>query len=117
VVTVKIGDKAASGGSIIFARLRQSNVHPYLTHCSLDPPDSASHSASRSVQPFLQGSRQRVPIFYNQSPFPPQNYPFAWGSGPHLIHGSCSYPSPQPKRHLDRFSHFRRVTVVTDRPT
>ena len=30
--------------------------------CSLDPPDSASHAASRSVQPFLHISRQRVAV-------------------------------------------------------
>jgi len=34
------------------------------------------------------------------------------GSGPHLIHGSLGYPSPQPKRHLDWFSHFCRAHVV-----
>jgi len=25
---------------------------------------------------------------------------------PHLIHAFLAHPSPQPKRHLDRFSHF-----------
>jgi len=41
-------------------------------------------------------------------PLPPQKCPFSWreGSGPHLIHGSWANPSPQPKRHLDRFSRF-----------
>ena len=35
---------------------------------------------------------------------------------PYLIHGSQgSHPSPQPKRHLDRFSHFAGLTSVTDR--
>jgi len=29
---------------------------PHLTHVSLDPHESASQTASRSVQPFLQGS-------------------------------------------------------------
>jgi len=43
---------------------------------------------------------------------PPQNCPFSWGSGPHLIYG-C----PQPKRHLDRCSRFAGLTSVTDRPT
>jgi len=33
------------------------------------------------------------------------------GCGPHLIHGSRdgTHPSPQPKRHLDRFSRFCRT--------
>ena len=26
-------------------------------------------------------------------------------------------PSPQPKRHLDQFSHFAGLTTVTERPT
>jgi len=39
------------------------------------------------------------------------------GSGPHLIHGSLVYASPQPKRHFDRFSRFAGLTTVTDRPT
>jgi len=28
-----------------------------------------------------------------------------------------AHPSPQPKRHLDRFSHFAGLTTVTDRRT
>jgi len=34
----------------------------HLIHGSLGPPDSASYTASLSVQPFLHRSRQRVPI-------------------------------------------------------
>jgi len=33
--------------------------------CSLDPPDSVSQTAFRSVHPFLHSSLQRVPILYN----------------------------------------------------
>ena len=40
----------------------------------------------------------------------PQKLPLGMGrSGPHLIHGSMeawTHPNPQPKRHLDQFSHF-----------
>ena len=39
---------------------------------------------------------------------------------PHLIHASLAHPSPQHKRHLDRFSRlpvFAGLTTVTDRPT
>ena len=48
--------------------------------------------------------------------FIPRNFPLPWGSGPLSKHGSLdSHPSPQPKRHLDRFSHFAGLTSVTDR--
>jgi len=64
---VKVIDKKAASlphvhGSIVFARLRQ---------CA---------PASRSVQPFLHGSRQSVPILYN-GPFAPY-CPLHGGSGP-----------------------------------
>ena len=46
------------------------------------------------------------------------------GSEPHLICGSLAHPSLQPKRHLDRFSHFcrahncdRQTDQLTDRHT
>ena len=42
------------------------------------------------------------------------------GSKPHLIHGSLAHPNPQPKRHLDRFSHFcmaHNCDRLTDRQT
>ena len=61
-----------------------------------------------------------VPILYNGMPLsPPQNCPFPWGDmDPHLIHGSLAHPSPQPKWHLDRFSHFiTGLTNVTDQQT
>jgi len=38
----------------------------------------------------------------------------------HLNHGSWAHPSPQPKRHLDRFSRFcmaHECDRPTDRPT
>jgi len=31
-------------------------VHPYVTHASLNPCEYKTQMASRSVQPFLQGS-------------------------------------------------------------
>jgi len=34
-----------------------ASVHPYLIPGSLGPPESTTQTASRSVQPFLQGSR------------------------------------------------------------
>ena len=60
-----------------------ANVHPYLIDGSMDPPDSASQTASRLVQLFLQSSRQIVPILYTVPPFLPHNCPLSiWGSGP-----------------------------------
>jgi len=44
---------------------------PNLIRGSLIPRDSAPQTASRSVQPFLHSSRQRVPILYNGLPVPP----------------------------------------------
>jgi len=43
---------------------------PHLIRVFLDPPDWASQTASRSVQPFLHSSRQTVTILYNERPFP-----------------------------------------------
>ena len=66
------------------------------THCntrSLDSPNSAYQTASRSVQPFLHSSRQRVAILQNGPPiFLLKNAPSHGGSGPHLIHGSLGQP-------------------------
>ena len=33
-----------------------------------------------------------------------------------LVHGFLGHQSPYPKRNLDRFSRFARLTTVTDRP-
>jgi len=46
-----------------------ASVHPHLMHSSLDPHQSTSQMASRSVQPFLHRLPQSVAILY---------------SGPHL---------------------------------
>jgi len=49
-----------------------------IVHCSLDPAESRTQTASRSVQLFLQGSWQSVPLPCNGCPFI-QNCPFLWG--------------------------------------
>ena len=46
------------------------------------PPESTSQMANESVQPFLHSSWQSV-IRHAHSP---NNCPFTWGYGPHLIH-------------------------------
>jgi len=65
--------------SLTFSSFRQ--VAPICTPIEYIVPypytDSASQTASRSVQPFLHSSRQRVPILYNEPPFCPKNCPFA----------------------------------------
>ena len=64
-------------GSVVFAGWRQCT--PHVIHGFLDAPDSASQTASQSVQPFLHSWRQRIPILYNGMPqSPPQNCAFQW---------------------------------------
>jgi len=43
---------------------------PHLIRCSMGPPDSASQTASRSVQPFMHSSRQTVPIYFTMAAAP-----------------------------------------------
>jgi len=136
------------------------------TYAFFGPPESATHTANRSVEPFLHSSRQSIvgdigatgwirlnlwilappgeydwtralsgsaglTRVYNpdgksigsavfaqltaESPYalkwapipPPKNCPFPCGDlHLHLTHCSLAHPSPQPKRHLDRFSLF-----------
>jgi len=97
-------------GSVVFARLRQRE--PHLTHTSLGPPDSISQTASRSTQPFLHSSRQRVPIIIA---------PSDGESGPRLKHGS--FGSPLVTQFLNPngisigWAIFAGLTTVTDRHT
>ena len=67
------------------------------------------------IQPFLHSSWHKVPIFCNGHPFPPK-LPLPthiWTPIYHMIH--WAHASPQPKWHLDRFSHsctvHRRVSL------
>ena len=43
---------------------------PHLMYSFLDPLESTSKTASRSVQLFLHSCRQSTPILYNGPPFP-----------------------------------------------
>jgi len=88
------------------------NPDPHLTNDSLGPLEPKTQTKSQLLQPFLHSSLQSVPILHHGPPLPPQNCPFLWEAaicGPHLIHGSFGPPSPQPKRHLDKFSCFCRA--------
>ena len=46
------------------------------------------------------------PLYNGFARFPLKITPFPWRLDAHVIHGSFAHPSPQPKRHLDRFSRF-----------
>jgi len=97
-------------------------VHPHLVHGSVNPLDSSSQMAARSVQPFFHSTQQRVPIPYNGlPPFPPSKLPLAWRSGPHLMHGSLdrpestsqmASPSVQPFLH----SSLQNVPILSNGP-
>jgi len=113
-----LSKKAAHGR---FNRIRQvapmCTSHP-IRDDSFDPPESRSQTASRSVQPFLHNSRQKVPILYNGQPLLPQNCPFARGIWTPIQYMVLSaHPSPQPEQHLDQFSGFccAQLTIVTYR--
>ena len=51
------------------------HLHSHPTHGSLDPPDSASQTAYRSIQPFLDILRQKTTIFCNGLPLLPSKLP------------------------------------------
>ena len=96
----------------------------HLAHVFLDPLDSASQTATRSVQPFLHGSRRRhtVPILYSGPPLllPSSKLPLPiGGSAPHLIYGSLGQPestSQTTSRSVQPFLQSSRLWQ-TDRPT
>jgi len=80
----------------------------------LKQPKSTTQTPSRSVQPFLQGSRHTLQWAAHFS----QNLPLPMnGSWLHLIIVHWAHPSPQLKRHLDRFSHFLQGSLYSDSPT
>ena len=81
------------------------------------PCEPTKQAASRLVQPFLHRWPQSDPILYNGTPLRPHLKIATRNLDSHLIHGSLGHPSPQLKRHLDRFSRFAGLTSVTERPT
>jgi len=82
------------------------DLDPHLIHRSLDPPESKSQMASRSVQPFLHSWRQTVTVLYKWQPLPLKIVPSHGESEPHLIHDSLGPHEFSAKRHVDRFSRF-----------
>ena len=86
--------------------------------CFLGPTRVRPQTASRLVQPFFHSSPQSVPILYNGSHLPPLKIPPSHkGVNSHLNMVPWAHQSPQPKRHLDRFSLFPGFASVTDRQT
>jgi len=97
---------------------------PYLIRDSLGPSDPTTHTASRSVQPFLHRYPQSVPTLERAAPSL-KIAPSRGESEPHLIglHGSLSLPesstqtaswSVQP---LLQDSLYCDRQIDTDRPT
>jgi len=70
--------------------------------------------ANRSVQSFLHRSRQNDQLYNGRRLFP-RNCPFTCDLDPIQFVISLAHPSPQPKRHHNRFSRFctddRRVSL------
>ena len=63
---------------------------------------------SATGENLLHSSRQSVTIVYKgAATFPPYNYSFPWGTGTPSNRIPWAHLSPQPKRHLDRFTRFR----------
>jgi len=113
-------------GSIVFARWRQC-APPFNKF--LNPPQSTSVTSSRSVQPFLHSSLQRVPILYNGPPIPPSKLLLCMGDLDfHLIHGFVGPPKSTSKttswlvqwfcrahhcdRHTDRLTDHATLCVT-----
>jgi len=78
---------------------------------SFIPPEITIQMANPSVQLRVQGSRQKSLLTMGFS-FS-LNCPFPWGiwtpSNTVQYMVLWAHPSPQPKRHLDRFSRFCRA--------
>ena len=71
---------AAHGGFIGICQVAPVCIPPNT--CFLGPPESTTETASRSVQPFLHGSRVRVSLGISGHGLSPQNCPFLWRSEP-----------------------------------
>ena len=122
--------------SVLFARWRQ--CAPHVTHASLGPPVQVYNPNGISIGSAIfahltvecfracpdvsfplkiapSHGAIRVAMLYNGPPILPSILPLPMGYlDTHLIHGSLS---PQPKQHLNQFSHFCRVHGNYDRLT
>ena len=90
-------------------------------HGGLDPPNSKymlpwAHSSPQPKRHLNRFSHfctahGRVSLGMPWHVLSPQIVPSHGRSGHHLIHGFLGPSDPQPKRHLDWFSHFAQLTA------
>jgi len=91
---------------------------PDLIRGFLDPPDWAFQMVSRSVQPFLQGSGQSVPILYNGPTLSSKTAPSHGGSGPPSNRWLLEPTrADNPTGISTGSAAFAGLTTVTERPT
>jgi len=85
--------------------------------CRVGPPESRTQTANQSVQLFLHSLQQKVPILYNERPFP-QNCPF---HGEIWTPSNTSFLGPIRAHNANGISIgsaiFEGLTSVTDRQT
>jgi len=82
------------------------NVHPCLIHARLAHPSPQSNRHLDRFSRFLHSSLQTSYILQWPLPLPIKIAALHSGSRPHLYVVPWAHPSPQPERHLDRFSRF-----------
>jgi len=93
MMTITSGQRNLTKGRIAAAHGWFNGIQQVARVCT--PSDNVSRvSIQNSIlfQPFLHSPRQSFRILYNGTPLPPRNFPFQWGSRPHLICGSFSTP-------------------------
>jgi len=81
----------------------------HLIDDSLGQSELTIKMASRSVQVFFAQVTAECPYTVQWAPISPQNFPFPWGSGPHLTHDFLGPFEPTTQWHLNWLSHFCRA--------
>jgi len=98
--------------------LASLSVYCYATHASLGPSVSKFPMQSRSTQPFLHSSRQRVVILCMGPPLSPLKIDASHGgSEPYLIMVSWPTRAHSPNDISIGSAVFAGLTTVTDRQT
>ena len=86
------------------------DLHPHLICGSLGPPESSSRTASRSVNSRSCTADCRASHYLTMSCYiSPKITPSRWVIGSPIQH-TTAHTSHHRKRHVDRFSHFVRVS-------
>jgi len=104
-------------GSIVFARWRR--CAPSSNTCFLGPTRVHIRNSILIGSDVFAQLAAEGPVLYNGQPLPLSNLLFRMRDlHSHLTRGSLgSPPSPQPKLHLELFSSFAGLTIVTDTQT